>query len=117
MDSGSERSFITESCAERLGLKQGKQPPQFTGIGNSTKLHQDSQVGFQVCSRFNEDELHVEAYVPPKIAGGSVPYFSKALGKPFKAIQPLADVNYNQQRSIDVLLGSDVFEQVVLDEK
>ena len=87
LDSGSERSFITESCAQRLGFKRRKQPLQITGIGNSTKLHQSSQDGFHVCSRFNADEIYVEEYVLPKITGGSVTCFSKALRKPFEAIQ------------------------------
>ena len=118
LDSGSQSSFITENCAQLLKLKRQKHMLQLTGIGDKTQKTPTASTKFQFLSSINtEKRFEVKAFILPKLAA-TMPAVNKPKHKPLPIeVTPLADSDYLKPRNIDIILGADIFEEVVLQDK
>lgn len=113
LDSASQSSFISENCANRLGLLKQNLPLSIKGLGGKNTCTSKMTtctirpVG-QTCPSFR-----VEAVVIPKICD-NMP--SAALSKrswPHIVNLKLADEQFYQSSAIDMLLGADLFPFVL----
>ena len=115
LDSGSQLIFVTEDTVQRMGLKRLKQSTTINGIGNVTKSYNSGLVIIQITTQ--KGVIDVTAYILPTLTQ-FLPSseFSIRTNFHLRSIE-LADPNFNKPGRIEMILGSDVFEEVVLDGK
>ena len=116
LDSGSQLSFITEDAVQRLGLKRSSQSLTINGIGNVTKSYNSGSVKLDIQTE-DRGIVNVIAYLLPKLTQ-FLPSSQFSLQNCFhiRSVK-LADTDFNKPRKIEIILGSDVFEDLVLDGK
>ncbi|KAL0809310.1 hypothetical protein ABMA28_011521 [Loxostege sticticalis] len=114
LDQGSQASFVTESTVQFLGLKKTHSRHSISGLGGDKKVTTNSTVTVNLQSRVNpEIKLTVKAYVL-----GTITAFLPAKkvvdmeGLDLTGIT-LADPDYHTPNKIDILLGADVYGQVL----
>ena len=112
LDSGSQASFITEHMATALMLKLKRSQVAITTLGASTT---EKTRGI-ITTKLN-DTVGVNLHVIPRITN-QVPT-SKIDISQLRHIQnlKLADPTFNIPGKIDVLLGADVLEDVMMEQK
>lgn len=112
IDSGYLTSFLTNDCAQRLGLKREKCKSQLTGLGGSVVRDQ----GIVSCAikpiNSNSPVLNTKAVIIPKIAGNmpSVTLPQNVVDE-YKDLV-LADPTFYRPGRIDMLLASDIFPYI-----
>ena len=111
MDSGSQVTGITEKCVARLGLQSKQADIQISGIGGNPSAKSGSIV------QPYHSPIHTIAVILEPVAK-LLPNFTVNSEKlnSLKGIQ-WADPNFMTLGDIDVILGGDVFEQIVGTEK
>ena len=115
LDSGAQLSMIHKACAARLGLQ--KQPCEVTvnGINGSRHL-QTATVDLQIQIK-DSSYMSIKMLMMPKLTellpSERVPTTTCRM---LKSVQ-LADPNFDKPGHVDIILGSDVFEDLVLDGK
>ena len=112
LDSGSQASFITETMAKALMVNIQKGQATITTLGSG---QQQKTKG--LLSTALNDDVKVNLHVIPRITG-CMPS-SKIDKSQMRHVDnlPLADPTFNVPGHIDVLLGSDVIEDVMLDNR
>lgn len=116
IDSGSQASFVSERAAQTLNLRRTSINGTVTGVGSS-KTSVSHVVHLEVLSRYEEGfRLNVKAYVIPTQLTTKLPC---------KSITPrkwshldgltLADPDYFIPGRIDLLLGIDVYTDILKD--
>ena len=88
-----------------------------TGIGNVKSSRKTARVDLSIMSQHNESRIDVQAFILPQISS-SVPKMSidsTIFGNP--DVSPLADPKFKESKEIDILLGIDVYEDIMLEEK
>lgn len=111
LDSGSQVSFINEKIVQKLGLKPMQTNTNIIGITNTSSQVKYS-LPIEVCSLVSSFKITVNCNVIDKITC-ELPQIEV---KPFE-IPPgfkLADDTYNTPGEIDMLMGCNVFFQVIL---
>ena len=116
LDSGSQITCITSKCSDRLGLKTRQADIQISGIGGKFSAKSGSVVNLQLIPPF-QDAITTTAVVLDRVAKQlpSYPVQEVDFGA-FKGLQ-WADPNFATPGEIDMILGCDVYEQVVGTEK
>ena len=118
LDSGSQSSFITESCAQLLNLKRKKQMLHLTGIGDRKQRTPTASTQFQIKSTIDSNKIfNVRAFILPRLASTMPSVQNPERIVVPSEVSPLADTDYLNPSEIDLILGADIFEDVVLDEK
>jgi hypothetical protein len=105
LDPGSQASFLTEACFNRLGLARNKARVQISCLGSSS-AHTNGVTTLKFSPYFKESPTFVtSAFIINKIIG-DIPHFSLPSGTaiPFRDLK-LADPNFFQSSPIDILLG------------
>ncbi len=117
LDSASSSSFVSERLAQRFRLSRSQHSAQVTGIGGighrSSSL---SYVRFSVApTRSYTSLLEVNAIVLPRVTA-DLPLQPVAFQESWRHISgiQLADPDFGTSGAIDVLLGVDVFNEVLL---
>lgn len=116
IDQGSQASFITERAVQLMKLKKLPTKGTITGVG-STKTFISSKVQCEILSRYEaEFKLKIDAYVLTTKVTSELP--SKAINKVSVAWThlenlELADPSYYQPGRIDMLLGVEVYAQIL----
>lgn len=114
LDSGSQTSFISLKCANRLGLPKQRMYSEIQGIGETGM---NTQLGSVVLSlrpigkdNFN---LPVNAVILPRICSNQPT--SPLLISSWNHIQNLnlADPDFDKPGPVDVLLGADLFPYII----
>ncbi|XP_026731637.1 uncharacterized protein LOC113496572 [Trichoplusia ni] len=118
IDQGSQASFITESAAQLLGLKKIPTRSSVSGIGGDQGQSMVSlnSVLVKVKSRIDPSfVVEVKAYVLNKLT--SLLPQRKVRTNVFNSISSLvlADPNFDIPNKIDLLLGADVYGQILLE--
>lgn len=116
IDQGSEHAIIRSRLAKRLGLVRIPDFSTIKGIGDTVVESEPASVNFKIRSAVHSSfTIEVEAISMEKITGDlpSVPIDRKAW--PHLQGLKLADLNFDKPSSIDVLLGAEVYEKIVLD--
>jgi hypothetical protein len=119
LDGGSTSSFISESCAQRLGLRRQKTNVEVVGVGSTSLGTAKGFVTVKIHPRFQEmDETthEVTTLVLPQVTE-RLPTASCTLHWPHLQGLLLADPSYNRTGDVDLLLGADVFWDMLLDGK
>ncbi|XP_037874876.1 uncharacterized protein LOC119630245 [Bombyx mori] len=114
VDQGSQASFLSEKAAQTLKLTRQSARGSIIGVG-STRTNVDHVVQLKIGSRWNPSfEINIQAYVMSKQLTTKIP--SKAVTVthwPHLEGLNLADPDYYQPGSIDLLLGVKEYAQIV----
>ncbi|GFV86403.1 integrase catalytic domain-containing protein [Trichonephila clavipes] len=112
LDDGSTSNFISQQCMNRLNLKREKINILVSGLNNS-ELTIKSRVIATIANRGNSYETNADFFVVPRITDmiPSQP-FNVSLGNFSR--EKLADENFNIPRNIDLLLGAEIFFEILL---
>jgi hypothetical protein len=113
LDAASQLSFITEDMAKRLKLKLSACSIPVTGINNVSSCPVAHTCKVKLFSKINKFHITVNCTVIKDITGNfpAQPIYCKDWKLP-EDIQ-LADPSFNKSAKIDLLLGADVFFDVV----
>ncbi|KAL0852653.1 hypothetical protein ABMA27_012494 [Loxostege sticticalis] len=115
LDTGSQSSFITESLKKNIMLSSDKdctKPLKIVGI-NNVALNIKESCTIHMKSRCCPFERKVNCLVVPQITGTlpSAPVNVSSLNLPKNLV--LADPNFHNPSDIDILLGADVYWEIV----
>lgn len=115
IDQGSMTSIVTEHIAHRLQLVRQRDDSQICGIsGNAAKTKGRSVIEFT--SRFDDEKnsFKSDVVILPKITSW-VPSECLHLREHYSHMK-LADPNFDMPGNIDVLLGADVYRELILND-
>lgn len=116
MDTGSQASFISEEFVQLLRLKRKQAAIRVNGLGSSNAGTSRGMVRIQFGSQHDSTVVHtanafvlnrITAYLPTRDL--STYYFPHLVGL------DLADKEFYKPGKIDILLGADVYGEVVMD--
>lgn len=117
LDSASSASFISERLAQHLCLPRLRRLAQIAGIGDvSRQSLGQSVVHFDVTPAWSVGKvLQVEAIVLPKVTS-DLPLHPVSLDGKWQHLWglQLADPEFGSPGSVDILLGADIFSDVLL---
>ncbi|CAI6373964.1 unnamed protein product [Macrosiphum euphorbiae] len=118
LDSGSQLNFITNSCAKRLNLSTASHTLNIVGVSamaSTAKQLQDTIM----TSRFGDFKTTIKFYSLQTIVSAlpSQVLIRDNLKMPHNILNQLADPNFHSPGPIDVLLGADIFFDVLYGEK
>ena len=116
LDNGSCASFISERLANSLSLRCKHVPIKVSGIGGlSHKPPLQSVATFQLCTQ-SGGQIDVTAVIVPKVTC-DLPTAPIAYDLNWTHLSdiPLADPGFGQPSRIDILLGADIYVNVLRD--
>lgn len=118
LDQGSQASFITESTVQLLGLKKIPHKSFISGLGseNNASIASQSMVKVEIQSLHNPNfVVDIKAFVLSKLTS-ILPERRVVVGflSEFANLS-LADPTFDIPNKIDILLGADVYGQVLMD--
>jgi len=113
IDSAADASFISEKCIQRLGLKRQHVTGTVYGMGATMAPNFNGKCEVMVHSCVNKNSIQVELFVMPKLTR-LVPreLCNKTKWEHIKNLT-LADPSYYEPANIDIILGDDVFSEVM----
>lgn len=114
LDQGSQSSFITEAMVQQLGLKKTATKIQITGIGDDRVLISKAVVNLKILSRIDSQVvINVKAHVLKSIT--TLLPTSEVKVFEWKELHEiaLADPGYHTPNRIDMLLGAEVYGQIL----
>lgn len=115
IDQGSQASFITTRMAQQLRLKIHKTGATVSGLGASNSGVVKGQVVLHMTPRFKSAfKLEFGALVLNKLTNTLPGFEIKGQEHPILDKLQLADPNFNKPGRIDILLGADIFEDIIL---
>lgn len=108
LDNGSQSNFITESLCDKLGLEKIQYKFAISGVGQSV-TNIKFKTNFTIYSRFNKGSYKVTALVIQKITDNlsAISFDASCFNIPSHI--NLADPSFNINSPIDMLLGADIF--------
>lgn len=113
VDQGSQNSLITEEAARLLGLKRQKSVTIVKGIGDKANTSR-GQIPLIIQEKWTSNEIATDALIMGKITNE----LPSASFKPISSIQvcteDLADPEYHVRGKIDIILGAEVFGDIML---
>lgn len=114
IDQGSEASFVTTRVVEMLNLKKTKISGEVSGVGESNRLSIRHMVGLQVKSRYDTNfSINVNAFVLKSLTRRLPAKEIRGYSWPQLSDIKLADPTFSIPGRIDILLGADVFGQII----
>ncbi|XP_045452957.1 uncharacterized protein LOC123662116 [Melitaea cinxia] len=114
LDQGSQSSFITEAMVQRLGLKRLAVKNTIVGVGGDKSVTSKSTVKINLRSRVDPRfQVKVNAYVLKSVT--SLLPVAKATRVEWEnlTLDDLADPEYHTPNKIDILLGAEIFSQII----
>lgn len=109
LDSGSQISLITKPYVKKLRLPWTQTSLSVTGIEN-TKDHKDNGlVSLSICSKEDSKKWEVEAYILNRITMLMPPHYVQEPTWESERTFPLADPQYRKAAKVDILLGADIY--------
>ncbi|XP_011859350.1 PREDICTED: uncharacterized protein LOC105556848 [Vollenhovia emeryi] len=116
VDQGSEITLISERLVQLLRLPRVKSSISLVGVGAQKSNQTKGLVSFQMRPPFrSKSEYRVSAHILPKLTG-SIPSIStdKKMWPHIQNLQ-LADNDFTSPEHIDLILGADVYAQILED--
>ncbi|XP_071052914.1 uncharacterized protein [Onthophagus taurus] len=114
IDQGSEVSFVAEAMVQLLNISRSNANIPIVGIGAQKAGHSRGVINLNFSSHSNPDQtFSTKALVLKKLTSYLSPkhlYYSNC--DHLKNI-PLADPNYSSQEPIEVILGADIYAQII----
>jgi len=116
LDCGSQSNFITESSVRRLGLKQTRNQVPITDINNATSVT-NYHVNVELTSMNDNYTSKLNCLVLPRITSNMpMSYIDTSIWKlPSEVV--LADRDFNKPAPIDILLGAEIFFEILMNER
>ncbi|XP_064292696.1 uncharacterized protein LOC135309931 [Plodia interpunctella] len=116
MDQGSQGSFITEAMVQYLGLKKVPSEHLITGVGGDKNIKSKCTVTLVIHSRIDPNfEVKINAHVLQSITS-LLPVTTVTKLEWINCIKvELADPDYYKPNKIDLLLGAEIYSQVLKD--
>ena len=111
LDSASQSNFITTDMVSKLGLKRDEVVNQFVCGINQTSTKIKHKIKTIVESRINKYSVGLDFLVVPRISGNLPLYNTSLVSIPNNII--LADPQFGQSNCIDMLLGAEIFFDVM----
>ena len=117
LDSGSHMSIVTSRISQLLKVKNIREPTRLTGISQTEVPDRNFKPEISLISD-GHPSIPLKAVIIDKITG-DLPGFhlSGARNKPFLQGLPLADPNCGHPSRTDMLLGSDILDEIMLPER
>ena len=113
LDSGSQLSFITQALSRRLNLNTTEKHLNLSGIGGqSNDVRADLT---NIVLKSVSKAIRVSAYVLKQLTT-SVPSKTLQLPKVLERYK-LADPDFRHSQPVDMILGADVFEEIIENER
>ena len=112
LDSGAESSFMGEQYLQRLGLHRRKATFEITGIGGVTTNANLGTVDIKMQTK-SKRSIYTIAVVMKKLTDLIPSVTPKASDLPITNSLKLSDPNFSQSRHVDIILGGEVYEQIV----
>lgn len=107
IDNASQQNFICESAVQQLGCQRSNDSTLIRGIGGTVKAK--GRVDIEIISSSNEFKTKTQALVLNKICANlPVQDFESTF-----QIDGLADMTYNKSGPIQLLLGADIYAQII----
>lgn len=116
LDSGSQCSFITESLKKSLGLNTQITSMYVSGL-NDIGSNFKHKCKILVSSTINEFEANLMCLVVPKITGNLPSQKINISDWPIPSNITLANPTFNTSKNVDILIGADLFWNVIGNEK
>lgn len=114
IDSGSQASFISEECIQRLGLKRQYAKIAVHGIGSAKSANTKGKVTLLMSSRFDlTQQIQIQAYIITKLTSSQPQVEFNIEEWTHLKDYPIADPSFNQPNKIDILLGAEHFIQIL----
>ncbi|XP_034827793.2 uncharacterized protein [Maniola hyperantus] len=112
LDNGSERSFITEAFSKKLGVELLQSTHEIRGVGNSVTQCTKS-CDIEIKSRISTYATKLHCFVLPQIST-TLPavHYERARFHIPNSLQ-LADPHFLDSRKIDILIGADIFWELI----
>ncbi|XP_068149477.1 uncharacterized protein [Drosophila tropicalis] len=117
LDQGSQVSFISENAAQQLRLRRKQAHITITGLADTKITDAAAEVELVIRSIYNPHAKY-------KLLASVIPLVSKRM--PIKRLPfeewthlkglPLADPNFFSPQGVDILLGNDVYDELMLGE-
>lgn len=118
LDQGSQASFVTESTVQLLGLKRTSSKRVISGLGGdpSASFMCTSMVIIKIQSRIDPSfQINVEAFIMKKLTTVLPERKVKEPAVNFMSSMALADPSFDIPNKIDLLLGAEVYSQILLE--
>ncbi|XP_050065611.1 uncharacterized protein LOC126554599 [Aphis gossypii] len=114
IDSGSQISIMSVPCVERLGLTRNKWTAPLTGVSGVAVLQVKGRVDCLITPRYNDEHpIELKAWVLPRITTEMPSQrLPPEMVKKFCHLA-LADPRFDNPAPVELLLGADVFSQVM----
>ena len=112
LDCGSQSNFITESTVRRLGLEQTRNRVPITGINNATSVTHH-RVELEMSSMTNDYTNILDCLVLPRITS-NMPMNIDISTWEFPSDIDLADNEFHKSGPIDILLGAEIFFEILM---
>lgn len=116
IDQGSQASFITESAAQRLGLRRTGVCSRITGVDSTMATVSKAQIELALFSLSSEEPVaEVKAHILKSLQ--SILPSREFTTEPGSGIRELtlADPDFCKPGGIDMLLGADIYAHILLD--
>lgn len=116
IDNGSESSIIKMQLAKQLGVLQEHQNMPIIGVGDTVAQEKTTMVKIEISSCIDPTfKMEVDAYTMEKVSA-NLPStnIDKKNWKHLNGLK-LADKYYEKSAPIDLLLGVEVYEEILLD--
>ncbi|XP_045537963.1 uncharacterized protein LOC123721905 [Papilio machaon] len=115
IDQGSEASFITEATAQFLKLKRDSVNGVISGVGEG-QTQAKSMASFEIVSLRNpEFSIQVNAFVLKRLTSFTPSRDSSIHDWKEITNLPLADPTYSTPGRIDIILGAEIYGEILLD--
>ncbi|XP_052741090.1 uncharacterized protein LOC112045429 [Bicyclus anynana] len=116
IDPGSQATFVTEDLVQSAGLKRIKINGLVSGLSEGSSVHVKYMVEFRIRSRIEPHfTLSVNAYVLKKITNHLPSQQCIVTNWPDLEQITLADPTFNMPNKVDLLLGAEVYAQIIND--
>lgn len=115
IDPGSQVSLATENIVQQLRVPRSPTRVNVIGVGNAKAGECKGNVALRVCSRLNDEGVDVTAFVMRRITGELPAMATGTTSWPHIGSLQLADVTFGKPGPIDVLLGADVYQSLLVD--
>ncbi|XP_073823930.1 uncharacterized protein [Musca autumnalis] len=115
IDSGSQATFISEKLQRRLNLPIKKVNARISGLNDALAGSTEKQCTFLLKSPHSDSfEVQVSSLVLPRLTG-KLPSYTLDIPDIYSlGIAPLADPKFAKSDQVDILLGGDIYPQILL---
>lgn len=114
VDSGSQKSLISNSCVKKLGLPVKSTNHRISGINNIVAETALSEVDILLKSYYSNEVFDVNALIVNNVTANLPNFVVRKSSWPHLEGLNLADPKFYVSRPVEILLGADLFPLIVL---